>query len=185
MSKEDVERIKQEHENVVVQELRQAVPHVHEKEIRRLVKEKGDSNEVLELLIGKPSTDNEIQHHEQMPDEEMKESPTDETAERENTEADILATSMEILSLATPAKFQGSEPDVDNTTSEVVPESNDSNNAKSKARQRRHTSAARKDKQSKRAQKEAAKHRKRMEAMGIVQVKESPEQENILKAIVI
>ena len=185
MSKEDVERIKQEHENVVVQELRQAVPHVHEKEIRRLVKEKGDSNEVLELLIGKLSTDNEIQHQEQMPDEEMKESPTDETAERENTETDILATSMEILSLATPAQFEVGEPDIDNTTSEVVPESNDSNNAKSKARQRRHTSAARKDKQSKRAQKEAAKHRKRMEAMGIVQVQESPEQENILKAIVI
>jgi hypothetical protein len=35
------------------------------------------------------------------------------------------------------------------------------------------------------AQKEAAKHRKRMEAMGIEQVEESQGQENILKTIVI
>ena len=183
MSKEDVERLKQEHEDVVVQELRQAAPQVHVKEIRRLVKEHGEGNKVLELLTGNPST--EIEHQEPIPDEEMKESPNGETVETQTREADTLATSMEILSLEPPAQHEVVEPDADTDVPPSVPESSEWNNAKSKARQRRHASAARKEKQSKRAQKEAAKHRKRMEAMGVEQVKEDSEQERILKAIVI
>lgn len=183
MSKEDVERIKQEHEDVVVEEVRQAAPHIHVKEIRRLVKEHGDGNTVLELLTGQPS--NEIQHQEQIPDEVMKESPNVEKLETESPESDILATSLEILSLEQPPHVEDGEPEMANEPPPSMPESNERENAKNKARQRRHVSAARKEKQTKRAQKDAAKRRKRMEAMGIEQVKESSEQEHLLKAIVI
>ena len=183
ISKEDVDRIKQEHEDIVVEEVRQAAPHVHEKEIRRLVKEHGDGNKVLELLTGQPS--NELQHQEQSPNEEMIESPNGEKVGAESPEADILATSMEILSLEQPTPVENGEPEVASETPPSMAEPNEFENAKNKARQRRHASAARKEKQSKRAQKEAAKRRKRKEAMGIEQVKESSEQEHVLKAIVI
>ena len=183
MSKEDVERIKQEHEDVAVEKVRQATPHVHVKEIRRLVKEHGDGNKVLELLTGQPP--NETLQQEQIPDEEMIESPNGEKDETETVEADFLATSMEILSLESAAHVKTSDPDVTTETPPSMPETSERENAKNKARQRRHASAARKEKQTKRAQKDAAKRRKRMEAMGIKQVKESSENEHILKAIVI
>jgi hypothetical protein len=183
ISKEDMERIKQEHEDHVVREMRQAASHIHVKEIRRLVKEYGDGNKTLELWTGQPSKD--IQHQEQILDEEMKEPLDEETAETETPQADILAASMEILSLEPTAGLEVGEPDQDTEAPQSMSVTNEWNSAKSKARQRRHVSATRKEKQSKRAQKEAAKHRKRMEAMGIEHVKESSGQEPILKAIVI
>ena len=69
MSKEDMDRINQEHEDVVVEEVKQAAPHIHPKEIRRLMKEHGNGNSVLDFLTGEPF--NRIKHQEQLPDEEM------------------------------------------------------------------------------------------------------------------
>lgn len=183
MSKEDVERIKQEHEDVVVEEVRQAAPHVHVKEVRRLVKEHGDGNKVLELLTGQRSEEND--HQEQLPDEEMKESPNNEVDETATPQAENLAASMEILSLESTTKVAVDTQEEDAETASATPVPSEWEHSKNKARQRRHVSSARKEKQAKRAQKEAAKHRKRMEAMGIEQVEEKSEQEHILKAIVI
>jgi hypothetical protein len=182
ISKEDVERIKQGHEDVVVEEVRQAAPHIHPKEIRRLVKEHGDGNKVLEFLTGQPSN---IDHQEQLPDEEMKESPNDEIEQTETPQADYLAASMEILSLDSTTEAVMDKHEEIPETAPATPIPSERENAKDKARQRRHVSSARKEKQAKRAQKEAAKHRKRMEAMGVEHTEEKSEQEHILKAIVI
>lgn len=183
MSKEDVDRIKQEHEDVVVGEVGQAAPHIHPKEIRRLVKEHGNGNKVLDFLTRQPF--NRIEHQEQRPDEEMKEAPDNEIEEIEIPQADGLAASMEILSLDSTTKAVMEKREENTETAPATPIPSERESAKSKARQRRHVSSARKEKQAKRAQKEAAKHRKRMEAMGIEQTGEVSEQEHILKAIVI
>jgi len=183
MSKEDMDRIKQEHEDVVVEEVKQAAPHIHPKEIRRLVKEHGNGNSVLDFLIGQPF--NHIKHEEQLPDEEMQVSPDNEIEDIKIPHADDLTASMEILSLDSTTEAVMEKPEENTETAPDTPIPNERENAKHKARQRRHVSSARKEKQAKRAQKEAAKHRKRMELMGIEQTEEKSDQEHILKAVVI
>jgi regulator of protease activity HflC (stomatin/prohibitin superfamily) len=182
MSTEDVERIKQEHEDVVVEEVRKATPHVDVKEIRRLVREHSDGNKVLEILTGEPTNDIENQN----PLEPATESQPNGTAE-DNDQQIVgdtgLTASMEILSINTPAAVN-KEP----TISPSPPLLTEMDNIKSRARQRREVSTARKQKQAKREQKEAAKRRKRIEALGLdtAQEKDSDRvQEHTLKAIVI
>jgi hypothetical protein len=188
LSEDEVERMKRQHEDSVVEELRVALPHIHLKEIRRLVKELGDGNKVLEFLTGvelqniKPpvSEDNPVNLPSDIPIAED---------QSQDPEQDILSASMEILSL-NPKPSEQSTPD-ETSPDEPISQtySTDVDDPKHKARQRRQVSAARKQKQAKAAQKEAAKRRKRMEALGIAKMDDTPntsaEREHILKAIVI
>ena len=190
MSAEEVENIKRQHEDAVVEELRIALPHIHLEEIRRLVKEhEGDGNKILEFLTGveppepqSPQSNNLSQDFPNgisIPNEPQQDSQTDP-----------LSASMEILSLNPDPAPQpdppSTHPEDESTPTPVTFSTTDYNDPKHKARQRRHASAARKEKQSKKAQKEAAKRRKRMEVMGIERMDDtSTAQEHILKAIVI
>ena len=181
MSADDVERIKQEHEDVVVEEVRIAMPNVHVMEIRRLVKEHGDGNKVLEILTGESTNDIENQN----PLESTDTLPNGTTKDNdpqivEDTE---LTASMEIMSLNTQT-----EADNEPTISPSPQPLTEMDNIKSRARQRREVSTARKQKQAKREQKEAAKRRKRIEALGMDTAQEKDTdwvQEHTLKAIVI
>jgi hypothetical protein len=180
MSAEDVERIKQEHEDGVVEEVRMAMPNVHVLEIRRLVKEHGDGNKVLEILTGQATNDIENQNP-----HESRDSLPNGTEEKdpqivEDTE---LTASMEILSLNTQTEAD-KEPSISPSPQPLT----EMDNIKSRARQRREVSTARKQKQAKREQKEAAKRRKRIEALGMDTALEKDTdwvQEHTLKAIVI
>jgi hypothetical protein len=178
-----VEKIKRQHEDAVVEELRIALPHVHLKEIRRLVKEFGDGEKVLEFLTGVDSKSTPPQL-EPISTDLPNGIPTPEEQSQ-----DPLSTSMEILSLNSEPT-EPSTPEEPTVLEERIPPSfsTDVDNPKHKARQRRQESAARKEKNAKRAQKEAAKRRKRMEAMGMEKMDDTTStsaQEHILKAIVI
>jgi hypothetical protein len=182
MSAEDVERIKREHEDVIVEEVKMAIPNVHVNEIRRLVKEHGDGNKVLEILTGEST--NDIDH--QNPLEEPLIDPISDGSLNDNGSQDVkdtdLTTSMEILSLDTHTDVNLSPP----KTPPLPPAEIDT--VKTKSRQKRQVSTARKQKQAKREQKEAAKRRKRMEVLGIDTAQENESnlaQGHILKAIVI
>jgi hypothetical protein len=181
LSAEDVERIKQEHEDVVVEEVRKAMPHVHVTEIRRLVKEHGDGNKILEILTGNPT--NDVENQNPLESADPLPNGTAEDNDQQIVEDTELTASMEILSLNTPADVN-SEP----TISPSPPPLAEMDNIKSRARHRREVSTARKQKQAKREQKEAAKRRKRIEALGLDTAQEKDTdwvQEHTLKAIVI
>ena len=184
MSAEEVERIKRQHEGALVEELRIALPHVHLKEIKRLVKELGDGNKVLEFLTGVESQD--IQPQQEPASTDLPNGTKTPEEPSQDPHQDTLSASMEILSL-------NPEPEPSETPPEVPTPptfSTDLNDPKHKARQRRQASAARKEKQAKQAQKEAAKRRKRMEAVaGMDKMDDTTgtiaKGEHILKAIVI
>lgn len=183
LSPDDIEQIKKEHEDAVVEELQGALPHIHVTEIRRLVKEHGDGGKVLELLT-------EIKSPTPPPDATPDNLPNGhsyETGSSQDPQQDTLSTSMEILTLNTdPSPMESHEMSIQDHP-QTPPFSTETDDPKHKARQRRQASAARKDKQAKRAQKEAARRRKRMEALGIEKPDDttSTAQEHILKAIVI
>ena len=185
-----MEKIKRQHEDAVVEELRIALPHIHLKEIRRLLKEhEGDGNKVLEFLTAVEPQEPQLPQSDNPSQEPPNGIPIPNEPQQE-PQTDPLSASMEILSLNPdphPQSDTPSTPPEDESTPTPVPFSTiDFNDPKHKARQRRHASAARKEKQAKRAQKEAAKRRKRMEMMGIETMDDtSTAQEHILKAIVI
>lgn len=186
MSAEEVEEIKRQHEDAVVEELRIALPHVHLNEIRRLVKEyEGDGDKVLEFFAGSEPQESQLPQ----PDTPPQDLPNGAAIPNESrqdsqqdSQPDPLSASMEILSLNPDLLQQSDTPSTPlEENSMSTPVSFD--DPKHKARQRR--DAARKDKQTKRSQKEAAKRRKRMEIMGIEKNDDSTVKEHILKAIVI
>ena len=180
MTPEEVERIRKEYEDVVVEELRQALPNVHVNEIRRLLKESdSDGNKVLDFLSGiEPS---EINHEPHQPEDPSNNLPNGVLNDTEQDPQDTLSRSMQILSLNTETVDQTESPP-SGTMTPTIP---DIENPKHKARQRRQASATRKDKQAKRAQKESARRRKRMEALGIEKDDTTEAQKPVLKAIVI
>ena len=191
MSTEEVERIHRQHEDAIVEELRIALPRIHLKEIRRLVKEHGgDGTKVLEVLTGVESHEPHIPQSDNTSTDLPNGIPIQDKESAENIEQDPLSASMEILSI-NPDNPPKSDPPSTPPQDESIPTptfSTDINDPKHKARHRRQASATRKLKQAKQAQKEAAKRRKRMEVMGIERMDDttaSAAQEHILKAIVI
>jgi len=179
MAPEDVERIKKEHEDNAVKELSTALPHINVDELRRLLREHGDGNKVLELIS------------EQQAQEPEREIPNGiSTEDTQDRQQEALSASIDMLSLDTlPPSSEDTETQPPKDETPNPPSSTeDIHDPKYKARQRRQVSTARKEKQAKRAQKEAAKRRKRMEAMGIGQPEYQEQnitQEHVLKAIVI
>jgi len=176
MAPEEVERIKKEHEDNAVKDLNSALPHVHVDELRRLLREHGDGDKVVEILTGEQGQETE---HE-----------TPNGISTEDNQQEALSASIEMLSLDTlPVSSEDTETQPTKDETPNPPSSTeDVHDPKYKARQRRQVSTARKEKQAKRTQKEAAKRRKRMEAMGIGEPEYQEEittQEHILKAIVI
>jgi len=195
MSQEEVGKLKRNYEEAVVKELRGALPTIHIKEIRRLVKEfDGDGNKVLEFLSGvvtneesleapedKPTT---LPNEDSQPIEPPIESPTD-------PQQDELSLSMEILSLNPDPPtilplVEESPPKEDSPDPSFQMEEEE--DPKEKARQRRNVSAARKKRLAKKEQKEVAKRRKHIQALGMEKMDDTistAAQENVLKAIVI
>lgn len=178
---QEVERIKKDYEDAVVEELIQALSDTHVTEIRRLVKEfDGDGNKVLEYFTGvdsaaisdqKPPTGEP--HTDQLPNG-VPEHPQQDPQ-------DVLSLNAE----QSPSAHAETSPGSESMAPEIL---SDLGDPKHKAQQRRLVSAARKEKQAKRAQKEAARRRKRMEALGIEgpsDTTETAQQSSILKAIVI
>jgi|SRR5579862_1376947 len=201
MSTEQVERIKKEHEDAAIKEILHAVPHVNVLEIRRLLKEHGDTNKVVELLTGEEPKENIEQKPNQADELPLPKGSTQDESETcrdslqledpEELETDDLRMSIEVLSLET----KSTQPEVGELSSAMKeqtpspPPSSQSirpDDQKSRARQRRQVSSARKEKQAKRMQKEAAKRRKRMEARGLGKEDEEDEdKKHELKAIII
>ena len=195
MSQEEVEKLKRNYEEAVVKELRGALPTIHIREIRRLVKEfDGDGNKVLEFLSGvvtneesqdaaedQPTT---LPNGDSQPIEPPTESPTD-------PQQDELSLSMEILSLNPDPPtilplVEESPPKEDSPDPSFQMEEEE--DPKEKARQRRNVSAARKKRLAKKEQKEVAKRRKHIQALGMEKMDDTistAAQENVLKAIVI
>jgi hypothetical protein len=185
-----VEKIKKQHEDAVVEELRVALPRIHLTEIRRLVKEhEGDGNKVLEFLTSVETQEPQLPQSDNLSQDLPNGFPIPNESQQ-NSQQDPLSPSMELLSLSLDSPQQSVTPSTpleeDSIPTPVSFSTTEFDDPKNKARQRRHVSAARKEKQTKRAQKEAAKRRKRMEAMGIERMDDtSTVQEHILKAIVI
>jgi hypothetical protein len=195
MSQEEVEKLKRNYEEAVVKELRGALPTIHIREIRRLVKEfDGDGNKVLEFLSG-VVTNEESQEAEEdqsttLPngDSQPIEPPTESPADPQQDE---LSLSMEILSLNPDPPtilplVEESQPKEDSPDPSFQMEEED--DPKEKARERRNVSAARKKRLAKKEQKEAAKRRKHIQALGMEKMDDTistAAQENVLKAIVI
>jgi hypothetical protein len=182
MSAEDVERIKREHEDVIVEEVQMALPNIHVNEIRRFVKKYGDGNKVLELLSGESTNDIDHQNPLEQPISDPISNGTLNNTGSQVVEGADLTRSIEMLSL-------DNHPDVNLSPPRTPPLSPvELDPVKTKSRQRRQVSTARKQKQAKREQKEAAKRRKRMEVLGIDTAQENESnlaQGHILKAIVI
>ena len=201
MSSEQIELIKKQHEDAAVKEVLQAVPHVNTKEVRRVLKEYGDTNKVVELLTGNQEpVDDESRPDETRETSVPREPPpldgTSDANEQEEESTDGLRMSIEVLSLDAkstlpdPSEIKEQSPPRETTPSPPPAppssHSDDSADPKSRGRQRRHVSAARKEKQAKRMQKQAAKRRKRMESMGAnKEEEEEKEEKHELKAIII
>jgi hypothetical protein len=158
MSEKDVERIRKNHEDAMVREVLIAVPTVHEEEIRRLVKEHGDTNKIVDLLTEDPIPDPDPTD---LTSDPPQSSPTTLPEAPINPPVDdvpdldlSLTKSLEELTLTRPFPDDDSRP----------PSQSNGVDLKSRARQRRQVSVARKQKQAKRAQKDAAKRRRRMES---------------------
>lgn len=201
MSPKEVERIQKEHEDAAIKEVLLAAPHININEIRRLLKEHGNSNKVVELLTGEESKNEDEQSEERPADEEPslpKRPPfinedEEQGQQEEGEEAnDALRMSIEMLSLETKSTQPDDSETPDQTpikeSSPSPPPSShsDPHSFKNKARQRRQVSAARKERQNKQMQKEAAKRRKRMETMGLGKEEgETTSEKHELKAIII
>lgn len=201
MSPKEVERIQKEHEDAAIKDVLSAVPHININEIRRLLKEHGDSNKVVELLTGEEPK-NENEQSEEGPTGEESSLPKhppfitedeEQGQQEEGEEAnDALRMSIEMLSLETKST-QPDDSETPNQTPTKEPSPSpppsshsDPHSFKNKARQRRQVSAARKERQNKRMQKEAAKRRKRMETMGLGKEEEEiTSEKHELKAIII
>jgi hypothetical protein len=177
---EQVGKIKQGHEDAMVDEVKVAAPHVHEKEIRRLVREHGDGNKVLEILTGAAA--DESQDQTETPLESIPNGIPNKEDSAEPLQ-DTLAESMETLSLDAHVEQTDSET---REVASTVPSLNTVNGPTPKTPKQQHPSVARKQKEAKRAQKEAAKRRKRVQSMGLdKQMVETKDDERVLKAIVI
>jgi hypothetical protein len=194
VSQEEVEKLKRNYEEAVAKELRGALPTIHIREIRRLVKEfDGDGNKVLEFLSGVVTNEESqeaaeeptsLPNGESQPIEPPIESPTDH-------QQDELSLSMEILSLnpdpPTILPLVEESPPKENSPDPSF-QMEEEEDPKEKARQRRNVSAARKKRLAKKEQKEAAKRRKHIQALGMEKMDDTintAAQENVLKAIVI
>jgi hypothetical protein len=194
MSQEEIEKLKRDYEDAVVKELRGALPAIHVKEIRRLVKEfEGDGNKVLEFLSAVISNEESQETREDqptVPPTEVPRPPSTPTESHPDPQQDTLSLSLEILSLnpepsaTTPATdFPLKEDSLDPSF-----EMEQQDDPKEKARQRRNVSAARKQRLVKKEQKEAAKRRKHIQALGMEKMDDTistTAQEHVLKAIVI
>src|SRR5271170_476546 len=103
MSQEEVEKLKRDYEEAVVKELRGALPTIHIKEIRRLVKEfDGDGNKVLEFLSGVVTNEESQEPTEDQPTplpNEFPQPPEFPTDTPTDPQQNHLSLSMEILSL--------------------------------------------------------------------------------------
>jgi hypothetical protein len=196
MSQEQIEWIQKEHEEAAVKEVLQAVPHMNNHEIRRLLKEHGDTNIVVELLTGEEHKMN----GDQLDDGEdlLLRGPPSMIEEEDQDEpgTDALRMSIEFLSLetkpATPDVSESNHNPISLNERPASPppppssHSNDASDPKSRGRQRRQASAARKERQTKRMQKEAAKRRKRTGTMGLNnENKELEDDKSQLKAIIV
>lgn len=181
-----MDKIKRDHEDVVVEEVWNALPDIHVEEIRRLVKEHGDGNKVLEFLTG-PGITNDLV--ESQPTNDLTIKPTDSIPNGvhcdndDDVSPDILATSMETLTIhpdhvgnKTPTLHESHPTSPPSTTAPAIPHTKPKHLSKS---------AARKQKQAKRTQKDAAKRRKQAQSMGIEKSEDLKSEEHVLKAIVI
>ena len=197
MSQEEVEILKQSHEDAAVKKLRSALPTIQVKDLRRTLKEfDGDAEKVFDFWTGVITTqDSQIAalHVEEpssneatQPTESIPESPTD-------VHQDTLSRSMEILSLnpdpvETPTQHPETPPPSDDLPDPASFQTEQQDDMKEKARNRRHVSAARKQRLAKKERKEAAKRRKHVEALGMEKMHDiigTTAQEHVLKAIVI
>src|SRR5579859_1694661 len=181
MSEKEVERLRKEHEDEAVHEISRVVFNVNDKEIRRLLKEHGDKNKLLEMLT-EAKSDDVVPSVPVTIDEER--IPNGESHDDIESPEHVLAASLESLQLDTNSEQLTSvstpmaPPEQTEATAEVA----------ERPRATPRPSTARKQRQAKKAQKDAAKRRKRMEAMGVSTVMEdttTSEHEHVLKVIVI
>ena len=186
MSREDVEKLKRDYEDAAVVRLREALPTVHVKEIRRLVKEfDGDATKVFEVLEGLTNTElKEPTTPENEPPPLPNENPQPPDSPPD-PQQDGLSRSMEILSLN-----PGPPPPLDQTEDdEHLSLQMEREDPKEKARQRRNMNTARKQRLAKKEEKEAAKRRKHMQTLALEKTdddtKSTSARELALKAIVI
>jgi hypothetical protein len=195
MSQEEVEKLKQSHEDAAIKKLRDALPTVHVKDLRRTLKEyDGDAEKVFDFWTGVVTTQNS-----QVPPPTTDETPSnDATAQAPefipesptDLQQETLSRSLEILSL-NPEPVQGrAGGGLPKEDSPDVPsfETEQQDDLKEKARIRRQVSAARKQRLAKKEQKEAAKRRKHMQTLGTEKMDDTigtAAQEHVLKAIVI
>jgi hypothetical protein len=203
LSKADVERINREYEDLMVKELKSALPHIGVKEIRTMYQQFGAPDKVLEFFTGfaEPSyVETPPDAPTPKPNEPTTEAPTDvvvpDGSPPSEPTHENLSESMEFLSLNPPADPPApTEPD-DQTTAEEEEMVNqpspspsaDLTSPKTKGRQRRYESAARRERRVKLERKEAAKRRKQQEKLGIIPDGKSDtirEEHITLKAIII
>lgn len=198
MSQEEVEKLKQSHEDAAIKKLRDALPTIHVKDLRRTLKEyDGDAEKVFDFWTGVVTTQNS-----QVPPPTTDETPSnDATAQPPESipgsptdlQQEALSRSLEILSLNpdpvdTPTQPPESCPPKEDSPDVPSFETEQQDDLKEKARNRRQVSAARKQRLAKKEQKEAAKRRKHMQTLGTEKMDDTvgtTAQEHVLKAIVI
>ena len=94
-----MEKIKKQHEDAVVEELRIALPHIHLTEIRRLVKEhEGDGNKVLEFLTSVEPQEAQLPQSDN-PSQDLPNGIPIPNESQQDSQQDPLSPSMELLSL--------------------------------------------------------------------------------------
>ena len=189
MGQKDVKKLRRDHEDAVVERLREALPSIHIKEIRRRVREfDGDATKVLEFFTA--VTTNEQPQKFIITEPEASSPPPEDIrspASPIDHQQDALSHSMEILSLDPSPATTPPEP-VEEETSISPAIQIEPDDRKEKARQRRDVSAARKQRIAKEERKEAAKRRRHALALGLQTADDTlsaSAQEHILKAIVI
>ena len=163
MSPDELEQIKNSHEDNAVEELKTVLPFVRVDDIRRLLKEHGDGNVVLELLTG---------GHVEDRDPPLPESPnpTSETSSEQTTTTHQEETPLPAIeALSVEDKPLPSTPTIPDSAHEPSPPPKSPTPQptppKSKPREKKLQSAARKERLAKQLQKERAKQRRRLEAM--------------------
>ena len=203
LSKADVERINREYEDLMVNELKGALPHIGVKEIRTMYQQFGTPDKVIEFFTGfaEPSY---VVAPADAPTPKPKGPATEQSADMVVPDSsptfdpptETLSQSMEFLSLNSPADRPATTEPNEQTTAEdeefmgqpSPSPSGDLTRPKSKGRQRRLQSTARRERKVKQERKEATKRRKQQKKMGIIPDRNSDtirEEHTTLKAIVI
>jgi hypothetical protein len=189
LTAEEVDKIKRGHEDLAVEEVRNVLPDIYVEEIRRLLKEHGDGNKVLEFLTA-PGIANDFQVESQ-PTIDLEVEPANPIPngvhdnELDGLSPDILATSMETLTIHPDDVKNKNPPPHESPPPSSPPASNSAPAVPHTKPKHLSKSMARKQKQAKRTQKDAAKRRKQAQAMGIEKREDIKSEEHVLKAIVI